>query len=105
MELATPSVDGGGRARNGATDSTNNKTPATLQKPLRTRVATALSINTPFRTHGLTRDFRPQCDAMVFKMQACMSPKEQARISTPSTPGLGQAGGRGMPSRRVGQRP
>src|SRR6218665_249564 len=105
MELAIPSVDGDWRACTAAPDSTNNETPATLQKPLRTRVATALSINTPFRNHGLTRDFRPQCDAMVFKMQACMSPKEQARISTPSTPGLGQAGGRGMPSRRVGQRP
>src|SRR6218665_678116 len=85
MELAIPSVDGDWRACTAATDSTN-KTPATLQKPLRTRVATALSINTPFRNCGLTRNFKPQCDATVFKMKACLVTQGAGADFHPSPP-------------------
>jgi len=54
-----PSVDGDFRACPATGDSTK-ATPKTHNNPaLRARVATAFSINEPFRNYGLTRNFEP----------------------------------------------
>ncbi|MNL77124.1 hypothetical protein D3C87_2032330 [compost metagenome] len=54
-----PSVDGEFRACPATGDNTN-ATPKTHKNPaLRARVATAFSINEPFRNYGLTRNFEP----------------------------------------------